>query len=422
MLKTLEVPAGTDIVKQGDRGTALYIIRAGSVEIIRNGGIVKTMGKWGYFGERSLILAEPRGATVRASSAVSLYVLEQDDLNRVVDERMRINVIQSVQMEQLSLCLEDFYVVSRMEANQCSETFLLQHNKTNLMFIAVVYGKGKLAGEGKMGGMREKVKLYRELDHPLIAKTYNVVRTESHLYLIKEFILGTTLDRLIFDHGKLNESIVRFYLGNLILTLEYLHDRSMLYRNFASEYIIIDKQGYPRLIIFEYTKRVEGRTNSVAGIPYFMAPEVVLGQYYGIGADMWSLGVLLFEMTQGKVPFGAAAQTPYEVYEDILKHKKVKAQGSPTLAVLIDTLLTANPATRAKGGLDALKRTEWFQGFPWEEVMTQEAIPPFIPRPRRLPKEFDTILARKELITSYCPPSTESLPRDQEALWNAIEV
>lgn len=413
--------AGTDIVKQGEAGSALFLVRSGTVEIIRNRVSIRTMGKFDYFGERSLILNEPRGATVRAKTPVNLYILEQDDLNRVVDERMRNSVVQTVRMEQLSLSLQDLHVVSMLERNQYGETYLLQHALSNLKFIGVAYEKGKLGKTGKLGSMRETLELYKNLDHPLITKLHKIFRTDSHLYLIREFVPGTSLDRLIYDHGKLNEALVRFYAGNLLLTLEYLHDRSILYRNLASEYVVIDETGYPRLCVFEHTKRVEGRTNSVAGVAHFMAPEVILGQYYGIGADLWSLGVLLFEMTQGKVPFGANAQTPYEVYEDILKHKKVKAQGTQALAGLIEALLISNPSARVKGGVDSLKHQEWFQGFPWEEVMTQEAIPPLLPRIRQFPQEFDKSLARKEPLTAFSTPTEAALTLEQERIWTALE-
>lgn len=413
--------AGTDIVKQGETGSALFLIRSGTVEIIRNGVSIKTMGKFDYFGEISLILNEPRGATVRAKTPVSLYILEQNDLNRVVDERMRTSVVQTVRMEQLSLSLQDLHVVSMLERNQYGETYLLQHALSDLKFIGVAYEKGKLGKSGKLSNMREALELYQSLDHPLLSKLHKTIKTNSHLYLIREFVPGTSLDRLIYDHGKLNEALVRFYAGNLLLTLEYLHDRSILYRNLASEYVVIDEIGYPRLCVFEHTKRVEGRTNSVAGVAHFMAPEVILGQYYGIGADLWSLGVLVFEMTQGKVPFGAKAQTPYEVYEDILRHKKVKTQGTQALAGLIDTLLASNPSSRAKGGVDSFKQQEWFQGFPWEEVMTQEAIPPLLPRVRQFPQEFAKSLARKELLTAFSTPSEAALTLEQEHQWTALE-
>ena len=421
VLRPETVVADADIVKQGEAGSALFLIRSGTVEVIRNGVSIKTMGKFDYFGERSLILNEPRSTTVRAKTSVSLYVLEQDDLNRVVDERMRTNVVQSTRMEQLSLSLQDLYVMSMLERNQYGETYLVQHAQTDMRFIGVTYDKGKLGKAGKLQGMKETLGLFQGMDYPLITKHYKTIKTDSHLFLIREFVPGTSLDRLIYDHGKLNEALVRFYTGNILLAFEYLHDRSILYRNLASEYVVIDETGYPRLCVFEHTKRVEGRTNSVVGVTHFMAPEVILGQYYGIGADLWSLGVLVFEMTQGKVPFGANAQTPYEVYEDILRHKKMKVQGTQALAGIIDTLLVSNPAARAKGGLEILRRMEWFQGFPWEEVMTQEAIPPLLPRVRQFPKEFSKTLARKELLTAVCPASEAALTLEQERLWTAIE-
>ena len=298
-----------------------------------------------------------------------------------------------------------------------------------MKLVVTVVTRRRLQAAGKLVAVNDTLALHKSLNNPLLSKLYKVIKEGNRLYIVKEFVPGVSLDRVIYDNGKLNENLARFYIGNLILAVEFMHDRSVLHRGLASEHIIVDENGYPKVCDFEYAKKVEGRTNTVVGMPHFMAPEVILGQYYGIGADFWSLGVLLFEMTQGNVPFGPGAQTPIEVYEDILKHKKAKVVGSPGLFALVNLLLERNPVLRCKGGIEGVKRADWFTSFPWEEIMTQEATPSLIPKARNMTRETQRAMEKTESLPAFLAAeetkdSEQDLQVTEEStkLWNAIEV
>ena len=76
-----------------------------------------------------------------------------------------------------------------------------------------------------------------------------------------------------------------------------------------------------KLIDFGTAKIVRGRTYTVVGTPHYMAPEVILGKGYGPHADVWSLGICLYEYICGMVPFGEEKEDPYEIYESILDYR-----------------------------------------------------------------------------------------------------
>ena len=99
---------------------------------------------------------------------------------------------------------------------------------------------------------------------------------------------------------------------------EYLHARDIIYRDLKPENVMIDEQGYPRLIDFGTAKILEGRTYTIVGTPHYMAPEIITGKGYDYNADYWSLGVVLFEFMCGGVPFGEEEEDPYNIYEAIL--------------------------------------------------------------------------------------------------------
>lgn len=122
----------------------------------------------------------------------------------------------------------------------------------------------------------------------------------------------------IRELGLLTNEDSQFYAACILLILEHLHDREIIYRDLKPENVMIDEQGYPRLIDFGTAKIIESRTYTIVGTPHYMAPEIITGKGYDYTADYWSLGVVLFEFMCGGVPFGEEEEDPYEIYEAVL--------------------------------------------------------------------------------------------------------
>ena len=111
--------------------------------------------------------------------------------------------------------------------------------------------------------------------------------------------------------GLLSVSESRFYTACLVLILEHLHENKVVYRDLKPENVVIDTDGYPKLIDFGTTKILKGRTYTTIGTPYYMAPEVIVGAGHSFEADWWSLGVMVYEFVFGTVPFGRHTDDPH---------------------------------------------------------------------------------------------------------------
>merc|ERR1712100_112506 len=105
----------------------------------------------------------------------------------------------------------------------------------------------------------------------------------------------------------LNRAQGQFYTGSLVLVLESLRNRNIVYRDLKPENVMLDAQGYLKLIDFGIAKKLDEhnrRTFTMIGTPHYMAPEVMRGKGYGTEVDIWSLGVIHFEFVCGFLPFG----------------------------------------------------------------------------------------------------------------------
>ena len=120
-----------------------------------------------------------------------------------------------------------------------------------------------------------------------------------------EFCAGGELFFHISQKGRFNEEEARFYFGEIVLAIEYLHNHNIVYRDLKPENIILDLDGHARLTDFGLSKLnfdKKSRSYSFCGSPEYMSPEMIKGEAHGVGVDLYSLGALLFELLTGLPP------------------------------------------------------------------------------------------------------------------------
>ena len=154
--------------------------------------------------------------------------------------------------------------------------------------------------------------------------------------------------------------------------VEYLHSNSIIYRDFKPENLMVDMTGYLKMIDLGTTKQLKSlygiyRTNTLVGSPHYMAPEVIIGKGYSFLVDLWSIGVIVYELFVEFLPFGNKSEDPYEIYQQILKQKlsfpsKLKDNNAK---VFIRQLLDKNPEARLGGSYASLKAHAFFEDFDW---------------------------------------------------------
>lgn len=184
-------------------------------------------------------------------------------------------------------------------------------------------------------------------------------------------INGADLFDLLREIGICNKKKAQFYAGCIILAIQHLHEKNIIYRDLKPENAVIDESGYLYLIdmgIAKVLTEEEGfRTFTVIGTPHYMAPEIVQLEGYSFSADLWSLGIILYEMLCGELPYGNNIDDPYEIFKDIygsdLKFPKFFQDSAGR--ELISKLLLKSPSERFIEEFSKLKNMEFFQDFDW---------------------------------------------------------
>jgi serine/threonine-protein kinase len=213
-----------------------------------------------------------------------------------------------------------------------------------------------------------EARLASSLNHPNICAVYDVGQSGDHAFIVMEFVKGEPLSRMV--NGKpLSQDKVASYGLQIADALAHAHSRGVVHRDLKSSNIVITPEGRLKLLDFgiaartpdvqsEDSETVTGVGVAVSGTLAYMAPEALRGDPPGPSVDIWALGVVLYEMAIGTLPFRAA--TPLELVSQILTADPYPLPVSlPTgLADFIRTSLHKNPAVRCADGTEALRQLE----------------------------------------------------------------
>ena len=144
------------------------------------------------------------------------------------------------------------------------------------------------------------------LNHPHIARLYEVIYTQTHIFVIMEYVSRGDLFDYIVTHGRLNENESRKYFQQLICSLEYCHYNNISHRDLKPENILLDENNNLRIADFGLSNKMfDGYfLKTSCGSPNYAAPELISDKLYiGEQVDIWSCGVILYALLCGSLPF-----------------------------------------------------------------------------------------------------------------------
>jgi serine/threonine protein kinase len=130
-------------------------------------------------------------------------------------------------------------------------------------------------------------------------------------------VQGGEIFRLLRKENLFPNDVSLFYIAEIILALQYLHDKHVAYRDLKPENLLIGSDGHLRITDFGFAKKIVDRSYTLCGTPEYLAPEIIMDQGHNHGVDWWALGILIYEMLSGSPPF--YDESTHKVYEKILQ-------------------------------------------------------------------------------------------------------
>lgn len=376
------------LFRQKEVGDTFYIISKGSARILVDNKELRVVSKNDFFGERSILKNEARTATVIAKEELKCWVLSSEDFSSILEGPVHQNLIKRMQLQNDSIQLSDLNPISLIGKGQFGSVFLCT-DKNNNEYALKTIPRGMISHYDLVENLILERKILCLLDHPMIVKLVKTFKDQNRVYLLMEYVKGQDLFDVLRCINILKESDSLFYASCLVLILQCVHSMGIIYRDLKPENVMIDADGYPKLVDFGISRLIKSRTYTIIGTPHYMAPEVITGKGYGIQADYWSLGIMIYEFIYCNVPFAPKEDDPYSVYEKILERNlNFPEQASiPVANKLIQQLLSTNPSLR--GTIENIKDHKWFKGMPWENLLNKLLKAPFLPQIKPL-KKCDT--------------------------------
>ncbi|KAJ2113698.1 hypothetical protein IW146_003655 [Coemansia sp. RSA 922] len=289
---------------------------------------------------------------------------------------------------QPKVTIDDFTVLRLIGKGGYGKVYLVQHKQTLGYYAMKVLRKASILLQRRQitFTMTER-SILSEVQHPFIVKLYYAFQSNSKLYLIMEYVAGGELFTHMIKERIFCEDQAVFYSAELVLALSHLHKLGIVFRDTKPENILLDKRGHLVLTDFGLSKTAlgeDGRTNTFCGTPSYMAPEVLNAAVsYEFSVDWWSLGILLYEMLTGAVPFKGKA--PEKVAKNIANTKvNYPPYMTPDARDLIIRLLRKKPEQRlgyGANGVEKIKKHRFFRKVNWERLEKDHGslTPPIVP-------------------------------------------
>ncbi|KAM9497731.1 serine/threonine-protein kinase MARK2-like isoform 35-T36 [Salvelinus alpinus] len=245
---------------------------------------------------------------------------------------------------------------------------LARHVLTGKEVAVKIIDKTQLNSSSLQKLFRE-VRIMKLLNHPNIVKLFEVIETEKTLYLIMEYASGGEVFDYLVAHGRMKEKEARAKFRQIVSAVQYCHQKCIVHRDLKAENLLLDADMNIKIADFGFSNEftMGNKLDTFCGSPPYAAPELFQGKKYdGPEVDVWSLGVILYTLVSGSLPFDG--QNLKELRERVLRGKyRIPFYMSTDCENLLKKFLILNPTKR--GSLEQIMKDRWMNvGHEEEEL------------------------------------------------------
>jgi serine/threonine protein kinase len=317
-MESITFQPGQPLLKQGEPGDAMFVIDEGVIRITVRGpkNVVvfeRTMGAPALTGEMALITQEPRTATVSAETVVKCFRVSKaavDDLfarhpntavllTRLVGERLQ--EAESIRK------VGKYEIVGRLGAGGMATVFEALHPTLGRSVALKMLSHALVSDPNFRQTFEHEARLVAQLNHENVVRVMDTERAYGTLFIVMEKLTGDLLEGLIDGGEPIDWDTCRRILREIADALGYSHKLGLVHRDIKPANVFLTTEGRVKLLDFGIASQAGGsdKAGRVLGTPYYMSPEQILGQELDGRSDLYSLGILAYELVTRELPHDA---------------------------------------------------------------------------------------------------------------------
>ncbi|KAI8390136.1 kinase-like domain-containing protein [Blakeslea trispora] len=317
--------------------------------------------------------ATPGGSFIQENSS-------QEQPGKHSNDQQSLND-SDVTRPRCQLKLENFDIQRTLGTGSFGRVHLIQSKINHRYYALKVLKKTEIVKLKQVEHTNNERAILNSIQHPFVVNLWGSFQDSANLYMVMDFVPGGELFTVLRKSKKFSNEVARFYAGEVLLALSYLHSKDIVYRDLKPENLLLDVHGHIKITDFGFAKKVPDITWTLCGTPDYLAPEIIQTKGYGKAADYWAFGVLIFEMLAGHPPYYDDNQ--FRLYEKILTTpptypSSIDSTAKDLLQHLLTTDLSQRFGNLKRGWLD-IREHKWFASLDFEKLLQRKIKPPHIP-------------------------------------------
>jgi serine/threonine protein kinase len=281
---------------------------------------------------------------------------------------------------------KDYEFIKVIGTGSFGKVYLVKSRADDQHYAMKMLNKSNITDKKQRDHIMAERNVMTKISHPFVVKMHRAFQSDSKLYFVMDFLNGGELYFHLKKEGRFTENKTRFYAAEIILALEHLHKKGIIYRDLKPENILLDEEGHIKITDFGLSKTgVKGNVQSYTfcGTPEYLAPEVVNGSGHTKSVDWWSLGLMIYEMLSGSHPFKSKRKNRKQIFNQITDEPVAMLPGfSDEAKDLLTGLLKIAPEERlgsSEKDAEEIKNHTFFSKIDWAKISTKQQSPPYKP-------------------------------------------
>jgi len=285
----------------------------------------------------------------------------------------------------MKLTFENFEFLKVLGKGTFGKVILCREKSSNHLYAIKILKKEVIIKKDEVEHTMTENRVLQSTRHPFLIGLKYSFTTQDRLCFVMEYVNGGELFFHLSRERQFTEDRTRFYGAEIICAIEYLHKRGIIYRDLKLENLLLDKDGHIKIADFGLCKediQWGKTTKTFCGTPEYLAPEVLEDNDYGRAVDWWGVGVVMYEMVVGRLPF---YNRDHDILFELILMEEVRFPKtlSSEAKDLLGGLLIKDPLRRLGGGPEdasAVKAHSFFHSINWADLEKKRITPPFKPQ------------------------------------------